>query len=168
MSVSEEMRLDKIRKIKRQMRHIQYPQPFCSKLYSDTNCMAYAVGIKVPDYARDLYFPGGISGRVHILNEQDLIDGFISDMKQLGIEAKIISPKKARERTVAGIQVIALYFSKYENDIHFFRKDKEGGWSQKAGYVYAPEKVKQFDYETRILTSIGIYDLVAFFSLRFQ
>lgn len=163
MSIYNEMRISFIRRIQRDLKKVSYPQPFCSKLYDTTNCMAYAFGFKQPDYGHDKYFPGGFSGEYVFLKEELLVQRIISDLKLVGITCTVISETEARKRTTCGQQVVALFYSSIENDFHFIRKDKEGGWSHKPGFVYAPCKVK-FNYETIYEST---YKLIAYMSACF-
>ena len=57
MSISEEMRLDMIEKVREDSKNVSYPQTFDPTLYKDTNCMAYAIGARVPDLKHNFYVP---------------------------------------------------------------------------------------------------------------
>lgn len=168
MSISEKMRLDMIQKIKSDLKSVSYPQSLCPELYPDTNCLAYAIGTKIPDINHSFYFPGGISGSLDILLPSEMVENFVKDMKLLGIHAEVISLEQAKEPNKEGIQTIALFYSPDANQFHFIRKDKEGGWSHKLGYNRAPAKAK-YEYK-RIFERDDcwiVYDLIAFFNLSF-
>ena len=163
MSILKKMRLRKIRRIKEDFKKVSFPQSFCRKNYFFTNCMAYAIGAKVPDYTFTFYFPGGISGNKHILFRDTLVEKFINDMEQIGIHAEVITSKQAKRENQDGIQTMVLYYSAVQDDFHCIRKDKDGGWSHKVGYEGIPEKV-DYNYEEVIELS---YELIAFFNLSF-
>lgn len=169
MSISEEMRqVDMIEQIREDIKNVSYPQSFCPTLYPSTNCMAYAIGAKVPDVKRNFYFPGGISSKANDFHSSEIVENFIKDMEVIGRRAEVISLEQAKEATQDGIQTMALFYSHIDNDFHCIRKDKEGGWSHKAGYKAAPIKLK-YNYERFLYfeESDLSYDLVAFFNLSF-
>lgn len=162
MSMTSEMRSQFIRILKRRLP--SYPQPFCSKFYPHTNCLAYAFGFKSPDFYHDIYFPGSLSGELKFLEKDLLAERLFNDLSLLDISCSIISKEEAHKRTQQGKQVVALFYSEVENDFHFIRKDKEGGWSHKPGYKSSPCKIR-YNYE-------GIYDdtyeLLAYMSASFK
>ncbi len=164
MSVSEEMRLQFIKRLKRDLQKVSYPQPFCAKLYPETNCLAYAIGVKSPDYAKGRYFPGGLSGATYFLIPELIIPRFKSDLYRLGISCKQIEESEARKKTSDGVQIIAIFYSEIEKDFHVIRKDKEGGWSHKLGYELPPKKMN-YHYE-KVINST--YELVAYLQLTFK
>lgn len=80
-----------------------------------------------PDYAKSIYFPGGLSGATHFLKPERIISQLIGDLVILGIYYRLIDELKARKKTSNGEQIIALFYSEKEKDFHVIRKDKEGG-----------------------------------------
>lgn len=168
MSISEEMRLDMIKKIRSNSKNVSYPLTFEPTLYPDTNCMAYAIGAKVPDLEHNFYVPGFISGNADDLIPTKMVENYIKDMEVLGKKAEVITREQAKETEKEGNQVVALFYSWIDNDFHFIRKNKEGVWSHKAGYKQEPRVIK-YNYE-RIFERDDcwiVYDLVAFFNLSF-
>lgn len=172
MSISEEMRLDMIQKIKSDLKSVSYPQSFCPELYPNTNCLAYAIGTKIPDINHSFYFPGGIGGSIDTFYPSEMVENFVKDMKLLGINAEVISLEQAKETNKEG-QIVALFYSYIINDFHFIRRDKEGGWSHKIGYdkpKYKAIPVKvSYNYERYYYEEKKdiVYDLIAFFNLSF-
>lgn len=163
MSVSDEMRLQFIKRLRKDLIKVSYPQPFCMKLYPETNCMAYAIGLRQPDYAKIRYFPGGLCGEKYFLIRELIIPRTIQDLSILGINCKQVDEERARDRTLDGEQIVALFYSEIENDFHFIRKDKEGGWSHKTGYTLPPKKI-DYHYERVIIST---YELIAYLQLVF-
>ena len=123
MSMTIKMRSLFIRTLKRRLPS-SYPQPFCSKFYPDTNCLAYAFGFKNPDFYHDIYFPGGLSGEMKFLKRELLTERLINDLDSIGIYCSVISEEEARKPTQQGKQVVALFYSKIENDFHFSSLDR--------------------------------------------
>ena len=166
MSISEEMRLDMIERIREELKNVSYPQSFYPKSCDNINCMAYAIGAKVPDMQQNFYFPGGISGNADTLRPTEMVENFIKDMEVLGIQAKVITREQAKEPNQDGIQTVALFYSYERNDFHCIRRDKRNGWSHKLGYENEPKKLA-YNCE-RIFERDDcwiVYDLVAFFNL---
>jgi len=166
MSISDEMRLDMIEKIREDLKNISYPQTFDPTLHKDTNCMAHAFGAEVPDLKHNFYVPGFISGNADDLIETELVENFINDAEVLGKHAEVITREQAKKGEKEGNQVVALFYSWIDNDFHFIRKNKGGVWSHKAGYKQEPRVIKYnyenfFEREDCYIT----YDLIAFFNL---
>lgn len=49
-----------------------------------------------PDYAKSIYFPGGLSGATHFLKPERIISQLIGDLVILGIYYRLIDELKAR------------------------------------------------------------------------
>ena len=164
MSSTRNMRLEEIITIlKDELQSVTYPQSFPSTLFPYTNCYSYAVGVTMPDKTGKLYYPGGISNMPVMYDKRFLLRFLKSDLRLLGVYAKEISLDKAKEEMREGKQVIAFFYSSFESDFHFLRKDRDGGWSHKRGYEKHPEKV-EYDYEEYFES----YDLVAYLNLSFM
>lgn len=166
MSISEEMRLDMIERIREELKNVSYPQTFDPTLHKDTNCMAHAFGAEVPDLKHNFYVPGFISGSTDDRIATEFVDNFIKDAEVLGKHAEVITREQAKEVEKEGNQVVALFYSWIDNDFHFIRKNKGGVWSHKAGYKQEPRIIKYnyegfFERDDCYIT----YDLVAFFNL---
>ena len=166
MSTLQQRRLDMIEKTKEALKKVSYPQSFDQTLYEDTNCMAYAIGATVADLKHNFYVPGFISENANELIASQMVENFIKDMEVLGIRAEVIFRKEAKEVEEEGNQIVALFYSWIDNDFHFIRKNKEGGWSHKVGYKQEP-RVAKYNYENFFQRDdcYITYDLIAFFKL---
>lgn len=167
MSDSNEVRQKFIDRIKENLKNVTYPQSFDSIPYEETNCMAYAVGLKEPDYSRGRYYPGGIIHQYSYISRKTLVERLTQDLQLIGINCKVISEEEARTCKEPGKQIVAIYYLNVEeNDFHMIRKDADGGWSHKISYRKAPERI-DFNYERVLKKNNRSYELVAYLSLSF-
>lgn len=166
MSVSKKTRLYFIDRVREDLRGVSYPQQFDGELYEWTNCMAYAIGAKTPDYNKNMYYPGGLTQRFPYINRATLLERMIQDLDSLGICCTIISEEEARTCEQPGKQIIGVYYGELseDNDFHVIRKDKGGTWSHKSGYKRCPTQI-EYHYEKNLKEN---YELLAYLSLSFR
>lgn len=109
------------------------------KKYNHINCYGYALGLTQPQIFYNKYYKIEREGMSHNLgmmtqrystrNVDKQIELFYKDLEALNI--KWYESDIEKENMHGGYK-IALYFSPY--DFHFLRQNKDGLWSEKAGY----------------------------------
>lgn len=146
-----------------------YPESWVNK--STTNCYAYALGLDIREgeICKSAYQPGTISGNGICPNFSEyflyskLIEGLESDLDSLRISYREIEPN---DEVHSNEWKVALFAEFYEEereelifDFHFLRTNKNGHWTHKDGFDFAPTRK---DYSNQIITDPKKCDLCSY------
>lgn len=137
----------------------------------DTNCYAFALGLDICewDIAPNAYQPGMIFSIISNTSYFDVKkmsfeERMLLDLKILEIKCKETNPEDKTGYNPKNDRIewiISMFESEEKEDVHFLRKNNEGIWWHKQGYIFSSPTNK--DEYRKIITdpkdcSLGTYE----------
>lgn len=152
-----------------------HPIKLSSDIVTATNCYAYSLGVTYPEKKNEYLYRPGFTEELEyeVGNTEDLMDKIELDLQNLKISFRRFDLKdeKSLRKNEYLIKVLYSFVSRFNDDFHFIRQDKDTGiWFHKQGWYNQPVLISPTpNKEPSVLNTLFyVYHSVGYFAITEQ